>query len=90
MLLIPCPCCGERAEIEFQNAGEVIARPPDPMALDDAQWSAYLFERANRKGPVRENWWHQYGCRQWFELERDTTTNAFIARPAARGDGDAR
>jgi heterotetrameric sarcosine oxidase delta subunit len=89
MLRIPCPWCGERAEIEFQNTGEVIARPPDPLALDDVAWSGYLFERANRKGFVRENWWHQHGCRQWFELERDTATNAFRARPAAGANDDA-
>ena len=86
MLLIPCPWCGERAEIEFQNTGEVMARPPDPMTLDDAQWSGYLFNRANHKGLVRENWWHQHGCRQWFELERDTTTNVFVLRSGPPGE----
>lgn len=78
MLLIPCPWCGERAELEFQNGGELIERPLDPALLDDQQWSDYLFNRSNRKAVVRELWWHQHGCRQWFEMERDTRNNDFV------------
>ena len=76
MLLIPCPWCGLRAEPEFQSGGEVIERPHDPSELDDQQWSNYLFNRRNRKTVVREQWWHQHGCRQWFEFERDTRNNS--------------
>lgn len=77
MLIVPCPWCGERAEIEFLCGGEAADRPADPMALDDAAAADWLFRRTNRKGIGREIWWHQYGCRQWFTLERDTTDNAF-------------
>src|SRR5919204_587797 len=52
MLLIPCPWCGPRDEIEFHYGGEAhIARPPDPDALDDRAWADYLFMRSNPKGP---------------------------------------
>ncbi len=82
MLLIPCPWCGERSELEFQNGGEVFERPADPASLDDPQWSDYLYNRNNRKGLVREQWWHQHGCRQWFEIDRDTRSNKFAPDPA--------
>ena len=79
MLLIPCPHCGNRAEIEFQNGGEVIQRPADPSSLSDEQWADYLFNRDNGKGVVCEHWWHLHGCQRWFVLERDTRSNEFQA-----------
>ncbi len=85
MLLVPCPWCGERAEIEFQCAGEASERPRDPMALDDEALADWLYARANRRGEAAERWWHQHGCRQWFTLVRDTSTNAFVdVAPAHR------
>jgi heterotetrameric sarcosine oxidase delta subunit len=75
MLLIECPWCGPRAESEFSYGGEAhIARPLDPDALSDAQWADYLFMRHNRKGSVRERWFHASGCRRWFNAQRDTLT----------------
>ena len=55
MLLIPCPWCGPRDEVEFRYGGEAhIARPPDPDAVDDAAWAEYLFMRQNPKGILAE------------------------------------
>ena len=35
MLLIPCPYCGERPELEFVYGGQAhIARPADPAAVE--------------------------------------------------------
>ena len=60
MLLIPCPWCGPRDEIEFRYGGEAhIARPADPDALDDSAWADYLFMRANPKGVLAERWVHR-------------------------------
>lgn len=51
MLLIRCPWCGPRAEIEFRHGGEAhIGRPADPAKLDDKAWAAYLFLRTNPRG----------------------------------------
>ena len=76
MLLIPCPFCGPRAEIEFAYAGEAgIARPPDPAAIDDATWSAFLFDRSNTKGRYTERWRHAHGCGRFFDVTRDTVTD---------------
>ena len=76
MLLIPCPWCGPRDEDEFACGGQShIARPGPPESVSDAEWSAYLFERINPKGVHYERWVHRFGCRQWFNLARDTVTH---------------
>ena len=80
MLLIPCPWCGERDETEFSYGGEAhIVRPKDPTSLDDEAWADYLFMKANTKGLFRERWVHSSGCRRWFNVLRDTTTNRIVA-----------
>jgi sarcosine oxidase, subunit delta len=78
MLLIPCPWCGERDEVEFRYGGEAHISRADPAA-DDAAWADYLYMRANLKGLFAERWVHQYGCRRWFNLLRDTTTHRIVA-----------
>ena len=80
MLMIPCPWCGPRDEIEFRCGGEAhIARPADPEALDDAAWAEYLFMRANPKGVIAERWVHSAGCRRWFNLLRDTVSHKILS-----------
>ena len=80
MLLIPCPWCGLRDEIEFRYGGEAhIARPAEPDALDDRAWAEYLFMRANPKGVFAERWVHGAGCRRWFNLLRDTVSHRIHA-----------
>ena len=80
MLRIACPWCGPRDEIEFACGGEAhIAMPADPDSLDDAAWADYLFMRSNPKGRYRERWVHVYGCRRWFNVVRDTTTERILA-----------
>ncbi len=75
MLQITCPWCGLRDETEFSFGGEAhIARPADPQALSDEAWADYLFMRKNPRGRHLEQWVHTYGCRRWFNTERDTVT----------------
>lgn len=79
MLLITCPYCGPRAEIEFRCGGEAhIARPADPSALDDEAWAAFLFMRTNSKGVHAERWNHAHGCQRWFNALRDTVSDRII------------
>ena len=48
MLLIHCPYCGPRPELEFAYAGEAhIARPPDPSATTADEWAEFLYLRNN-------------------------------------------
>lgn len=78
MLLIRCPWCGLREEVEFTCGGEAhIVRPENPDELTDEQWADYLFMRENTKGRQREQWNHSAGCRRWFNAERDTVTYKF-------------
>ena len=76
MLLIPCPYCQEaRSEEEFAYAGEAhIRRPEAPAELSDEAWGEYLHFRANPRGAHRELWYHAAGCRQYFNVLRDTVS----------------
>lgn len=78
MLRIPCPWCGPRDLTEFRFGGEAgVLRPRHPEQCSDAQWAEYLYYRNNHKGRQLERWVHVYGCRQWFELSRDTLSHDF-------------
>jgi heterotetrameric sarcosine oxidase delta subunit len=83
MLLIRCPWCGERDEVEFAYGGQAhVDYPDDPDALDDHAWAEYLFVRDNPRGPFAERWAHVNGCRRWFSVVRDTATNEMTAESA--------
>jgi sarcosine oxidase subunit delta len=76
MMRITCPWCGIRDQDEFQFGGEaLIARPANPEHVSDAEWAEYLFYRENPKGVHHERWVHSFGCRQWFNVARDTVTH---------------
>ena len=77
MLLVTCPYCGPRDQIEFSSGGEGDrARPDDGGAsMTDAEWAEFLFLRRNTKGLHRERWFHSAGCRKWFTTTRDTRTH---------------
>ena len=77
MLLVPCPVCGPRPEIEFHCGGEANIRRPDPAAASDQEWAEYLYYRTNPKGAHRERWCHQHGCGRWFNAWRDTVSDQF-------------
>jgi sarcosine oxidase, subunit delta len=80
VLLISCPWCGARDEVEFSFGGPAdIALPADPEAADDATWADFLFFRDAPDGEARERWCHSAGCRRWFVAVRDVRTNTFPA-----------
>lgn len=77
MMLIPCPWCGPRNVDEFHYGGQAGVRYPQaPEAISDEQWAHFLFFRDNPKGMFTERWSHEYGCRRWFTVRRDTHSNA--------------
>jgi sarcosine oxidase, subunit delta len=98
MLLISCPNCGSRDETEFHYGGQAhVAYPENPNELTDRQWAEFLFYRDNTKGAFAERWLHSTGCRQWFNMLRDTVTYDIQAvypmgtpRPDAAGNATAR
>ena len=91
MLLIPCPWCGVRAQVEFTYGGDATVRRPAPDAPADA-WVAFVYLRDNPAGPHDELWQHSAGCRQWLRVRRDTRTHEILgsAPPGDPVDGDAR
>jgi sarcosine oxidase subunit delta len=79
MLLIPCPHCGPRPELEFSYGGEAdVARPADPATVTDAAWAEFLTARNNTKGRYAERWRHVHGCGRFFRVERDTVSDRFV------------
>jgi len=90
MLLIRCPWCGPREEIELRYGGEAHVGVPTPD-VDEQTWSRYLFFRSNPTGRYAERWAHVHGCRRWFNLVRDTITHEITGvYPPGLGPGDAR
>jgi sarcosine oxidase, subunit delta len=80
MLLICCPYCGPRSELEFAYGGEAhIARPADPMSLDDEAWANFLYVRSNPRGMHAERWLHLHGCGRFFNARRDTVSDRIEA-----------
>ena len=78
MLRIECPWCGLRDEPEFSYGGESqVTRPP--ANAGDQAWAEYLFYRTNLKGAQAERWCHSFGCGQWFNVVRNTSTHEIVA-----------
>src|SRR4051812_20047513 len=94
MFLIRCPNCGDRDLSEYSYGGEAhLARPTDSAGMSDTEWAGYVFLRENPKGIFAERWNHQAGCRRWFNVLRNTATDAILAvypagtpRPEATAD----
>ncbi len=84
MMLIPCPWCGPRNQIEFTYGGDATVTRPAPDA-PEAAWVDYVYLRDNPSGPHDELWYHGAGCRAWFAVRRDTRTHAILeSRPMDR------
>ncbi len=92
MILLNCPNCGPRNVQEFRFGGEHNPRPAAPLAVDNAEWTDYLFLKANKLGVQKEWWYHRAGCRLWFLAERHTQSNQVLktycwtARPNREGE----
>ena len=80
MLLIHCPYCGLRPELEFSYGGQAhIARPSKPESVTAEQWVEFLYLRTNPRGVLAERWRHVRGCARYFNALRDTRTDRFLA-----------
>ena len=90
MLLITCPWCGPRAQIEFTYGGDAsVARPADPDAVSAEAWLDHVYLRDNPRGPHDEWWQHTSGCRAWVRVRRDTWTHRVLGTgPPGTGPGE--
>jgi sarcosine oxidase subunit delta len=81
MLLIDCPHCGPRAQIEF-----AYERPLDGIvpldASPDAAMRTLYHGRANPRGVDEELWRHAFGCRQFLVMQRDRVSHAILSTAA--------
>jgi len=77
MLLIPCPWCGPRNQVEFTYGGDATVKRPAANASEGA-WLDYVYFRDNPCGPHNELWLHSAGCGCWFKLRRDTRTHDIL------------
>ncbi len=77
---LECPFCSERDSSEFIYRGDADFRRPDPDA-PDAQRLFYeaVYLRDNPAGPHDELWYHNFGCRQWLRVTRNTRTHEVLA-----------
>lgn len=78
MLLIPCPWCGERAQIEFTYRGDATVERPD-LSSDEQHWYDYVYTRDNPRGEHSEWWHHTGGCRRWLVVRRNTWTHEVVS-----------
>ena len=81
MLLINCPHCGPRAQVEFayERTVDSVVEPNAPA--DQAM--ERLFARANPRGIDEEIWRHSFGCRAWLVMSRHRATHEITAIRAA-------
>ncbi len=78
MLLIDCPHCGPRAQIEF-----AYERPLDgivPLDATPGEAMRILYHgRANPRGMDEELWLHAFGCRQFLIITRDRVSHTILS-----------
>ncbi|MEO3427488.1 sarcosine oxidase subunit delta [Pelagibius sp. CAU 1746] len=86
MMVIACPFCGPRPEIEFSYGGDAsLSRPPEDGKQE--AYLDYLYLRDNPRGWHEELWVHRHGCGAWISLRRHTVTHEI---GTCRYAGDAR
>ena len=76
MLEIRCPYCGKRSQNEFAYGGDAtVKRPKLNKDISDSEWDEFIYYRKNPRGIHLELWHHTSGCRQWFNVSRDTSND---------------
>ena len=76
MLNIRCPYCVDRSQKEFAYGGDgTVVRPKLNQEISDEKWDEFVYLRKSPRGKHIELWHHIVGCRQWFQVQRDTVTH---------------
>ena len=81
---LPCPHCGLRDYSEFRYGGDASKQRPKHGTGDLKTWHDFYFLFDNPKGPHKEYWQHNYGCRSWILVTRDTLTHEITAAEPMR------
>jgi len=72
-LMLRCPHCGSRTIEEYVD-GEIPV-VPDKITDPNDRDVDFAYMRSNPRGWTTERWFHLFGCRRWFTVERHTVTN---------------
>nr|WP_306266579.1 sarcosine oxidase subunit delta [Pararhizobium sp. IMCC3301] len=78
-MLIPCPHCGARDLAEYTYLGDATVKRPAPEKARTRDWENFIYNRSNPRGPHKELWQHNGGCRLVLEMTRDTATHEILA-----------
>jgi heterotetrameric sarcosine oxidase delta subunit len=88
---IPCPWCGPRDLSEFHYGGDAETPRPAHDETAAAPWFDHVYRHDNPRGTHKEYWQHNYGCRSWLLVTRDTLSHEITAaepmRTVAKGAG---
>jgi sarcosine oxidase subunit delta len=76
---------GTRPLSEFVFGGE-MRNMPDPAAVSDSAWAAYVYNRSGAPG-LKKEWWYHSPSGTWFVAERNTLTDQ-VARTYLYGQED--
>ena len=87
---ICCPICGERdlREFHYEGSSKLIDRPE--MGAGLVEFHDYLHLRDNPAGINEELWSHEYGCRGWLLVQRNTITHEIISIKLAKDSSSQR
>ena len=77
MMLIDCPQCGPRAQLEFTYVRSIDSIVPLDATPEDAM--AKLYARDNPRGLSDELWRHTHGCHQFITIRRHTVSHVIAA-----------
>ena len=63
-------------EIALVLGGDgTVLRPKLNQEISDEKWDEFVYLRKSPRGKHIELWHHIAGCRQWFQVQRDTVTH---------------
>ncbi len=75
MLLINCPHCGERDQSEFSYGGRYAKYPALDSTASIEKWHRAIHLHHSSQNLIREYWYHECGCEQWIEIDRDVDSH---------------
>ena len=81
MLLINCPCCGERDQSEFSYGGRSTNYPALDSSASREEWHRAIHLHDGSQKVIREYWYHEFGCEQWIEIFRNVDSHEMTPVP---------
>lgn len=67
---------------EFAYLGDATVKRPAPKKAKTEDWQNFVYNRQNPRGPHKELWQHNGGCRLVLEVSRDTLSHEILGTKA--------